>query len=132
MFLTFNECGVSMSKLMSCRIVFALLFVFATVPAFAGGELLTNPGFEDGDLGQFGTVTIPGWSTTRTDGFHHDESGNVIDAKALKSSNSDTAVKQDFPVVAGNFSRVCYWSASPHVKNQQRNRKPTTRSLSWA
>jgi hypothetical protein len=85
---------------MSCRIVFALLFVFATVSAFAGGELLTNPGFEDGDIGQFGTVTIPGWSTTRTDGFHHDESGNVIDAKAIKLSNN-TVARQDFSVTAG-------------------------------
>ncbi|MHC4288421.1 MAG: hypothetical protein ACYSSJ_08990 [Planctomycetota bacterium] len=100
MFLTFNECGVSMSNLISCRIVFALLFVFATVSAFAGGELLTNPGFEDGDIGQFGTVTIPGWSTTRTDGFHHDESGNVIDAKAIKLSNN-TVARQDFSVTAG-------------------------------
>ncbi len=86
---------------MSCLFVLALLFSFATVSTFAGGQLLTNPGFEDGDIGQFGTVTVPGWDTYGTNGFHHDESGNVINEKAIKFSNIDTTTGQTFSVTAG-------------------------------
>ena len=82
-------------------IVLALLFAFTNVSAFAGGQLLINPGFEDGDLGQFGTVTVPGWETFGTNGSHHDESGNVINAKAIKISNLDSTVGQNFSVTAG-------------------------------
>jgi hypothetical protein len=77
-----------MFRRISCLTVSALLFAFATVSAFAGGELLTNSGFEGGDLGQFGTITVPGWDILGTNGFHHDESGNVIDAKAIKLSSA--------------------------------------------
>lgn len=82
--------------------LFIALVVSFNVSAFASGELLTNTGFEDGDTGQFGTVTIPGWTTTGTEGFIHDEPSNVIDAKAAKISNVGTVVRQDFSVTVGN------------------------------
>ncbi|MHC5183138.1 MAG: hypothetical protein ACYSPI_02535, partial [Planctomycetota bacterium] len=98
----FNQTGVVMRLLMSCRVVVLVLFFgIFTVSAFAGSEILINPSFEDGDLGQFGSVTIPGWSTVRTQGFHHDESGSVIGVKAIKVT-TNTVIRQDFPVTSGD------------------------------
>ncbi|MHC5183185.1 MAG: carbohydrate-binding protein [Planctomycetota bacterium] len=104
-----------MRKLTSCRIVLALCLATVTVSSFAGSEILSNSGFEDGDLGQFGTVTIPGWDVFGTNGYHHDESGNVIGSKAIKSSTFDTVVRQDFPITAGEqyiFSVKMFSSSS--------------------
>lgn len=80
---------------------FLVFVVFLSVSVFAGPQLLTNPGFEDGDLGQFGSVTITGWGTVGTNGSHHSEPGNVIDAKAVKIYNLDSIIRQDFTVTAG-------------------------------
>lgn len=80
---------------------FLAFLVCLNVSVFAGGQILINPGFEDGDIGQFGTVTIPGWTTLGTEGFIHNEAGNVIDTKAVKIYALGSIIRQDFAVTAG-------------------------------
>ncbi|RKY25965.1 MAG: hypothetical protein DRP62_00115, partial [Planctomycetota bacterium] len=88
------------------RNVIILLFIMGLAGSVSANELV-NPGFEDGDLGDFGSVTIPGWTTWGSSGRHHDGSdGAVIDTKAVKEWHCDTGIYQDFPALMGREYEV--------------------------
>jgi hypothetical protein len=92
-----------------------IVLLVILVMGFAAGNALANallsPGFEQGDLGRFGTVLIPGWATYGTNGEHHcDPCAVHSGAKAVKEWLDDTAMFQDFPVVAGNIYDFSVWA----------------------
>ena len=65
-------------------------------------NLLLNGGFEEGDLGQLGSVTIPGWTYWGTDGWHHDDAGYKFDDKGLVVWWDSVGMYQDvFNVTVG-------------------------------
>ncbi len=64
-------------------------------------NLLLNGGFEDGDLGQLGSVTINNWITWGDSGWHHNDAGFKFDEKGIKLWHDSTGVYQDFDVVVG-------------------------------
>lgn len=70
----------------------------------AQGNLLVNPGFEDGPTGPLNNP-IPGWSTWNNSGWHHDDAGAVIDTKAVKLWWTDSGIFQDFAATAGRTYR---------------------------
>ncbi len=85
---------------MNKRILLCMILAAGCQGVFANGIL--NPGFEDGDLGQFGSVTVDHWTTYGTSGWHHSDPGAVIGQKAVKQWSDDTGLFQDFPAVVGN------------------------------
>jgi hypothetical protein len=89
-----------MTKYLSGSLVAALVLA---APALAA-NLLTNPGFEDGNTGNIADG-IPGWSAWGNSGWHHDDAGRTIDAKAIKFWWDDAGVWQDVTVVAGQSYR---------------------------
>lgn len=68
---------------------------------FAFGNLLTNPGFEDGPTGQLPGVSIPGWVAWGGNGRLHDVASRTIDDQAFKIWWNDTGVYQDVTVTPG-------------------------------
>jgi hypothetical protein len=78
-----------------------LAVVMAGLAATASANLLTNPGFEDGDTGQIGVVPIPGWNSWGNSGWHHDDAGRVIDTKAVKFWWDDAGLWQDYAATSG-------------------------------
>jgi hypothetical protein len=58
---------------MGC-LLFALSF-----PVWA--NLLTNGDFEDGNTGQVGSVSIPGWNSWGSNGWHHNDAGACLGSK---------------------------------------------------
>lgn len=64
-------------------------------------NMLTNGGFEDGDLGQLGVVSIPGWNNWGYSGWHHDDPGCMIGTKGMKFWWDDSGMWQDYAAVAG-------------------------------
>jgi hypothetical protein len=93
-----------------------IVLLVILVVCFAAGNALANaalmsPGFEEGDLGTFGTVPIPGWATYGTNGGHHSDACSVKSGtKAVKEWLDDTGIFQDFPVVAGNTYDFSVWA----------------------
>ena len=85
-----------MRKMVVVLIVSAC-FVFGS----ASANILRNPGFEEGDLGQFSSVDIPGWVVYGTSGWHHEDPGAHFGTKAIKEWSDDSGIFQDFPVVVG-------------------------------
>ncbi|MCE5185580.1 MAG: hypothetical protein LLF76_05585 [Planctomycetaceae bacterium] len=95
----------------------AMVVVWWGAPLWA--NLLTNPGFEDGPLGQIKEVPIPGWLTWNTDGWHHSDPGCTIDAKAVMLWSSNSGIYQDFAVTAGRtyrFSGYMHHKASDPLR----------------
>lgn len=79
------------------------------------GNMLTNPGFEYGNVGWFGDTgfSIPGWTFWGTDGWCHNNTGAFIGTRAILtwSDAAGVGVYQDIPVTAGNeykFSASMY------------------------
>jgi len=67
-------------------------------------NILTNPGFEEGPLGIFNNITIPGWQNSwGATGEQHDYAGRTIDSKAvsLATHSHGDGVYQDFDVTEG-------------------------------
>jgi hypothetical protein len=91
-----------------------VLLVILVVGFAAGNALASNlmsPGFEQGDLGTFGTVPIPGWATYGTNGEHHSDACSVKSGtKAVKEWLDDTGIFQDFPVVGGREYDFSVWA----------------------
>jgi glucosylceramidase len=83
-----------------------IILTFLTWVSPACANLLTNGGFEDGSTGQIGSVTIPGWSTWGSSGWHHNDAGLILDTKAVKLWWTDTGIYQDFTAAAGNTYRL--------------------------
>jgi hypothetical protein len=81
-------------------VLLSVLFLIAGVSTWA--NLLVNPGFEDGDTGQVGSVLIPGWDTWGTNGWHNDDAGAIIDTKSMKFWWDGVGMWQDFPATAGS------------------------------
>jgi hypothetical protein len=76
-----------------------LALVMLGLPASA--NLLTNGGFEDGDTGQVGGVTIPGWNSWGNNGWHHDDPGCMIGTKGMKFWWDQVGMWQDYTATAG-------------------------------
>ena len=91
-----------------------VLLVILVVGFTAGNALASAPmntGFEQGDLGRFGEVWIPGWTTYGTNGEHHSDANAVHSGtKAVKEWLWDTGIFQDFNVVAGNIYDFSIWA----------------------
>lgn len=100
-------------KRMLCLIV-GLLFV-----SCVQANLLTNADFELGDLGQMGSVSIDGWTTWGTNGWHHDDTVYKYDGKGVKLWWDATGIYQDFDAVAGetySFSLEAISSSADMLK----------------
>jgi hypothetical protein len=92
-----------------------LLVIVILVVGFAAGNALANnllsAGFEEGDLGRFGIVPLPGWATYGASGEHHSDACSVKSGtKAVKEWLDDTGIFQDFPVVADNEYDFSVWA----------------------
>jgi hypothetical protein len=98
-----------------------LLVALALVVPASAANLLTNGDFEQGDTGQIGNVAIPGWLNWGNSGWHHDDPGRTIGAKAIVFWWDDAGLWQDVPVVAGEqyeFSVEAFnWSGNPTTWN---------------
>lgn len=68
--------------------------------AAARAELLTNGNFEDGPTGNI-SAGIPGWNSWGGSGWHHDDAGRTLDAKAVVFWWDDAGIWQDFAVSPG-------------------------------
>ena len=81
------------------------MMLVVALTCFALGNLsanvLQNPGFEDGDLGQFGSVVITGWTSYGTSGWHHEDYNAHFDNKGIKEWSDDTGIFQDVEVAVG-------------------------------
>jgi hypothetical protein len=85
------------------------------LPAVAQANILTNPDFESGTLGQFDNDTntkIDGWTTFGTSGWYHTDYNHTAGgSRAIKIWWDDTAAYQDFSATAGtsyDFSGYAY------------------------
>ena len=76
-----------------------VVFLVGSIPVRA--NLLTNSGFESGNTGQVGSVTIPGWETWGNSGWHNDDAGAVIGTKSMKFWWDGTGMYQNFTAAAG-------------------------------
>ncbi|HPP56260.1 MAG TPA: PEP-CTERM sorting domain-containing protein [Anaerohalosphaeraceae bacterium] len=76
------------------------------IPA-ASANLLTNGGFEDGNTGQLGVVSIPGWNNWGYSGWHHDDPGCMIGTKGMKFWWDDSGMWQDYAAAAGQTYFYC-------------------------
>lgn len=74
-----------------------------TLGLAARANLLENGGFEEGDLGQLGSVTIPGWNSWGSDGWHHNDPEAIIDTKGMKFWWDGAGMWQDYPATPGNI-----------------------------
>lgn len=77
-----------------------ILFVLAAGFS-AEANLLTNGDFEDGETGQVGSVSIPGWNRWGTNGWHHNDAQTAIGSKGMKFWWDQVGLWQDFPAAAG-------------------------------
>jgi len=88
-----------------------ILLIALVLCLIAGGNLLAanlllNPDFETGTLGQFGSAVITSWTTYGTNGWYHTDSGKVIDLRAVKVWSADTYLYQDFSATVGKVYDV--------------------------
>jgi glucosylceramidase len=88
-----------MMKLRSLLTIAILIFLAGSIPAWA--NLLTNGGFEDGSTGQVGSVSIPGWNSWGSSGWHNNDAGAVIGTKSMKFWWDGVGLWQDFAASAG-------------------------------
>lgn len=99
-------------------VLYSLLMVLGWgVSAWA--NLLVNPGFEEGPTGQVGSVTIPGWNTWGTNGWHHNDAGAMIDTQGMKFWWDGVGIWQDFAATAGST-----YDISVQVIDASRDTKP--------
>lgn len=74
---------------------------------------MSNGDFEQSTVGNFGSVTIPGWTTWGTGGSVHSEAGNTLDTLAVKIWDPNTGLYQDIsPVKDNHYYRVTASMAS--------------------
>ncbi len=83
------------------KIVVVIVALACLASGSASANILYNDGFEEGDLGQFSSVDIPGWVAYGSSGWHHEDGGAHFDAKAIKEWSDDTGIFQDFDVIVG-------------------------------
>jgi hypothetical protein len=96
---------------MKKKIVLLVILVVGLVAGNALANALLSPGFEQGDLGRFGTLELPGWATYGTNGEHHGDAGAVKSGtKAIRQWLDDTGIYQDVPVVGGNDYDFSVWA----------------------
>ncbi len=67
------------------------------------GNQLVNGDFEEGSAGQYGSVTIPGWTAFGVDGWIYNNAGQVLGTQSAKNWSQDTEVYQDIPVIPGHL-----------------------------
>jgi hypothetical protein len=75
------------------------LLLALSIPVWA--NLLTNGDFEDGNTGQVGSVTIPGWHSWGSNGWHHNDAGAYLGSKGMKFWWDQVGLWQDFSASAG-------------------------------
>ncbi|HRU16121.1 MAG TPA: glycoside hydrolase family 30 beta sandwich domain-containing protein [Anaerohalosphaeraceae bacterium] len=88
-----------MKKYLQAAPAIGILSVFWVCTVFAGNNLLTNGGFEEGDLGQLGSVSIPGWHSWGDAGWHHNDAGRVIGSKGMKFWWDSCGLWQDYAAI---------------------------------
>lgn len=97
------------------------IVLFLAVCLSAQANLLTNGDFEDGDTGQVGSVSIPGWDSWGNNGWHHDEAGRAIGTKGMKFWWDQVGMWQDFAAVSGETYayrvEVMDWSGATSSNN---------------
>jgi glucosylceramidase len=98
-----------------------VLLVVLAANFSAGANLLTNGDFEEGDTGQVGSVSIPGWDSWGSNGWHHNDAGRTIDTKGMKFWWDQVGMWQDFAAVSGETYRyrvqVMDWSGATSANN---------------
>ena len=105
------------------RSVFAIAVLISVLlfGVSADANLLINGDFEDGDIGQVGSVEIPGWSNWGDAGWHNSDAGATIDSKAMKFWWDSVGLWQDFSATAGQtyaYSvQVMDWSGDTSANN---------------
>ena len=96
----------------------AMLLIMGTC---VKANLLTNGDFEAGDIGQVGSVAIPGWSSWGDSGWHHNDAGATIDSKAMKFWWDSVGLWQDFEAESGVLYlfavQVMDWSGDTSSNN---------------
>lgn len=75
--------------------------LFLAVGLCAQANVLTNPGFEDGNTGQLGVVALPGWNSWGDACWHHDDPGCMIGTKGMKLWWDSAGMWQDYPAAPG-------------------------------
>jgi glucosylceramidase len=75
------------------------LLLALSIPVWA--NLLTNGDFEDGNTGQVGSVSIPGWHSWGSNGWHHNDAGAYLGSKGMKFWWDQVGLWQDFSASAG-------------------------------
>jgi hypothetical protein len=89
---------------------------FSLAVGSAHATILVNGNFEDGPTGNIADG-IPGWNSWGNSGWHHDDPGRTIDAKAIVFWWDDAGLWQDFaatPGVTYDFSVQAFnWSGNP-------------------
>lgn len=94
---------------------FGIFLLFLLTAELSWGNLLKNPGFEEGPTGQITNVPIPGWNTWNYSGWHHNDPGRVRDTKAVKLWWTDSGIYQDFPAQAGHTYRFSGYMLHHHT-----------------
>ena len=84
-------------KIVLLAMVFASIGLVSSVSA----NILENPGFEQGDLGQLDTIILPGWTSFGYSGEHVDTAGYTIGDYSIKMWWDVTGIYQDFSCVGG-------------------------------
>lgn len=77
------------------------IFLILVLIACSQANLLINGDFENGVTGQVGSVAIPGWSNWGSNGWHHDDTGQVIGTKGMKFWWDQVGLWQDYAATAG-------------------------------
>ena len=87
-----------------CGVCVAVAALLVIAPQAWAINLLSNPGFEEGDTGAInGSGNPTDWQAWGPEsGWHHNDAGKTIDDKAIKFWWDDAAVWQDFPATAGD------------------------------
>lgn len=98
-----------------------IVLLLMSLSAAACANRLENGGFEAGELGWLADDVVTGWHRWGSSGYHHNDAGATIDAKAVKLWHEDSGLWQDFDAAAGEtyaFQVYCLdWSGDTSANN---------------
>lgn len=95
----------------------ALILSFLSVAASTGANLLVNGDYETGEIGQFGSVYINGWTTWGTGGAHDDWFSCSGGSKSIRLWSNEAGIYQDFDVSGGSFYQIDAYATSTSGDN---------------
>ena len=89
------------------------VLALALCPLGLHAQLINNGGLEGGTQGQFGSASIPNWTTFGTEGWHHSDPGGFHGGSlAVKVWHENTGLYQDFAATPGSSYNVSAFALS--------------------